>query len=216
MGGLISGSWEWVEHKLREKAKRYLMMNGIGVGQNDRTFLVGTFSDHTVICLEKPESNIVDEFRYYKTMWAMKKKEPEFTGDPQLVEIVTTTEMRERGSVFQAKRKDAKAGRVLSQRNLHLLEDVKADLSELAEKESDMSRGGKAICERCITKLTTVLGAAGSDETAFDDVEHAMAVVIGQSTSEQKEKMILAFVAIEQSNKAYEKAKQYADFVGGK
>lgn len=213
-GGMISGSWEWIEHKLREKSKRYLMMNGISVGQHDRTFLAGTFADHTVICLEKPESDVMDEFRYFKTEWKMKKKEPEFMGSPQPVEVVTSTEMIGRSSAFEGKRKDAKAGRVLSQRNLHLLEQVKADIEELGDKESNMTRGGKAICERCIRKLTTVIGATNSDESSFDPVEDAMAIVISQCTAEQKARLNKVFNAIEYIEDLNEGVKQYTDFIG--
>lgn len=51
-----------------------------------------------------------------------------------------------------------KAGRVLSQRNMEVLQEVVADLEELSSM--DMSRSAKALCDRCIDRLQKVLDAA--------------------------------------------------------
>jgi len=53
---------------------------------------------------------------------------------------------------------DVKAGRVLSGKNMEMLQEALDDMHELMDM--DMSRSGKALVERCIGKLETVLKAA--------------------------------------------------------
>jgi HK97 family phage prohead protease len=55
-----------------------------------------------------------------------------------------------------------KSGRVLSQRNYEILQEVSADINELSAME--LSRPAKALCERCAGKLANILDAAKPDE----------------------------------------------------
>jgi len=51
-----------------------------------------------------------------------------------------------------------KAGRVISQKNMDLLGEVRADLEELSGME--MARAAKALCERCASKVQSVIESA--------------------------------------------------------
>jgi len=64
---------------------------------------------------------------------------------------------------------DTKAGRVMSARNLTLLEEVIADLAELSDME--LTRSAKALCERCVKRLNDILDAAKPDDEDDKDIE---------------------------------------------
>ncbi len=196
VGGPLDGSWEWIEMELRRAAKEFLQNNAVGVSERDWVYLVATFSDHAVVCVEKPEGGVPDEFRYFKVDWALEDKTPMFKGTPVQVEIVTTTELIERfpnlisrkilneqkasyrerlgdyeieiegtskeviDQILEAKR--------MNRREVNALVEIKDDLEEL--KGSDgMTRGGNAICERCIAKLTRMIEShTPDDETSAE------------------------------------------------
>jgi len=61
-----------------------------------------------------------------------------------------------------------KAGRVISQKNMDLLGEVRADLEELSGME--MARASKALCERCASKVQSVIESAKpTEEVATQD-----------------------------------------------
>jgi len=75
-----------------------------------------------------------------------------------------------------------KAGRVISQKNMDMLGEVRADLEELSGME--MARAAKALCERCANKVQSVIESAkpaeepeaksvcvGHVHTTVDDME---------------------------------------------
>lgn len=97
---------------------------------------------------------------------------------------------------------DEKAGRVISAANLRKLIAVRSDLQDLEEKESDMSRGGKAICESCIRKLTSVIDAASTDESDFDETtaKDAMGVFFAKASGVEREQMLDTLVAMAEND----------------
>ena len=218
VSGPLDGSWEDTEHQLRHQIKSYLSENGVTVEDGSWAWLVGTFSDHAVVCLEKPQHGVEGEFLYFKIGWEMQVDGPQFKGDPVPVEVETTTVVRRRSPAFESK--NAKAGRTLSAANKKKLEDVKADVEELSEKEADMTRGGHAICDRCVTKLGAVIDSAAppaDDETnTTPDVKQAMAIVISLATDAQRKHITGVFAAMETAQQSYAKAKQYRILVGTK
>ena len=197
--GPLKDSWEWVELKIKAQAPRFLELSQLVDMRERFTWVLGTFADHAVICAEHREYGVEDEFLYFKATWELgEKSEPRFTGDPEEVEIVTSVEIRERSPIFSQKndgtedgteKKDGeKAGRTLSARNLNTLKQVRDDLKELGERESDMSRGGQAICERCVTKLGDLISSVGGDdeETSTDfSVKEAMTILLQAPSSER-------------------------------
>jgi len=215
----LDGSWEDVEDKLRRSAKSYLESMAVGIDERDWVWLAGTFSDHVVVCVEKPESGVPDEFRYFKVGWETKDGEPKYKGTPEEVEIVTTTEIIERSPGFPSKSGELtgdKAGRVMSQRNLQAVIDVKEDIEELSEKEDDMTRGGKAICERCITKLTGIIDSATTtEETSADEItaKQAMEIIITGNLEDQKH-ILEVLRAMDTARVSEQKGKQYRTLVG--
>ncbi len=70
---------------------------------------------------------------------------------------------------------EEKAGRSLSAKNLKILKNVKSDLEEMMEKEN-LSRGGNAMCERCVKALGDVIQSASGDEEEDKSTEPAMSV----------------------------------------
>jgi SpoVK/Ycf46/Vps4 family AAA+-type ATPase len=60
-----------------------------------------------------------------------------------------------------------KAGRVISEANLKKLVSVKDDMESL--KDMTLPRAGEALCERCITKLDSVIKSASKPEDNTDD-----------------------------------------------
>lgn len=104
IAGPLEGSWEDVTRKLFPKVKSYLAVAGVrGIDEEDWVSIIATFSDYVVVCIEKPECGVTDEFRYWRVDWTMVDGEPGFTGEPLPVDIVTTTEMRERSTLFPLK-----------------------------------------------------------------------------------------------------------------
>lgn len=214
--GPLEGSWEWIEHRLFHQAGRFLALTGAVSIHNRFAWLAGTFADHAIICSESQDSGGPDEFLYFKVAWTIVDGEPMFNGSPEPVDIVTTAEVRERSPLFEAKLPGDKAGRVLSRTNLAKLKSVHADLTELIDKEDDMSRGGKAICESCVLKLSEIITAAtGDDETSMvADVKEAMATVLAHATGEQRKHLKDAMAALDTVLLRNQRTEEFCAFVG--
>lgn len=228
-GGVLSGSWESIEHALSQKAKRYLIAMGTSIGEHDWAYLIGTFSDHTVVCVEKPEAGVIDEFRYFKISWEIKDSEPEFVGDPQSVDIVTTTEMRERSPLYDRKKdvddsqgdiQPEKRGRALSRANENRIKAVKEDIDEVLGMDG-VPRPAKAMLRECNNELKTVLDSLGMEDEASNQpagtngsVEGAMAIVIASANQEQKDRLRNILDALSKQSERDKRTKQFRAFVG--
>lgn len=219
-GHHLDGSWEDIEHKLRSKIKPFLTAMAISIGERDFAWLVGTFADHVIAVVEKPESGVIDEFRFFKIDWEMKKGQPEFKGEPEQVDIVTTTEIQERSPSGKAMSPDGvKVGRALSAANIRLLENVRDDIAAVLENDGDgMSRGSKSMLDRSGAKLSQVIEAAtaSSDETGFDpeSVKDAMTLVLTDGTLEQWDRMVAAVHVMRDVEEQKSKTEQYRTLVG--
>lgn len=110
-GTLLDGSWEQVQRRLCDQARRYLLRSGIG-SEWDHFYLLATYPDRVVVCCEKMEYGVADEYRYFEIDWELRDGRPELTGDPRQVEIVTTAEMRERSPLWEAKRASQRGAEV--------------------------------------------------------------------------------------------------------
>lgn len=212
----LKGSWEDIEAELRTRAQPFLASMGVMVGMNDFVWLAGTFSDHAVICVEKPEVGVVEEFRYFKAEWELADGDAKFRGDPQPVDIVTSVEIMSRST---SNKLSNKVGRVLSRANMKLLHDVREDIDELRGMDS-LNRGATAICERCINKLTDVIRAAGGDDE--EETEHAAtakdaaAVFLVKATPTDRKDLLGVLQAFEVIETANERGKQFRAFTGAK
>jgi hypothetical protein len=197
MSGPLEGSWEWIESELRRSAKNFLQTTDIGMGDRDWAYVVATFADHAVVCVEKPEAGVPDEFRYFKVEWELKDGKPEFKGTPVQVEIVTTTELIERyPNLVSMKSQAEKTGRALSRGTVRILTDVKDDLIELKEREN-MSRGGGAICDRCVDKLTGLIGEPEEETSTEIDTKTAIVHVLSHASSSERASLIKLLNGIE-------------------
>ena len=114
-----------------------------------------------------------------------------------------------------------KVGRMLSQRNLKALHDVREDVEEL-NREERLTRGGKAICERCIRNLDMILKAGhGPEENdkpktkppKVVNASEAMAVFIEKSTIEEREYFRKALVALTEIDRKTVRTKQFKQLI---
>lgn len=153
-GGMISGSWEYVEHKLRDQSKKWLLSKGIELGEYSWITVVATFADHAIICHEKNN----DDVDYYKSNWTMVDEEPAFIGELKEVLIETTTEIREK----MLREKD---GEDRSYKKIDSKEAMAIFLAEASSEEIiSMSKSLSAIIEvgqkaDRIKKFRTLVGA---------------------------------------------------------
>lgn len=117
-----------------------------------------------------------------------------------------------------------KAGRVLSARNLKMLQDVHDDLLELDDRE-EMSRSGHALCKNCVNRLGEVLKAAGKYEDEEEEdkpkrspetvsVRDAIAIVVSQSTPEQRAAVSNLFAIIESQDSQRQHVETYRALIG--
>lgn len=208
IGGLLEGSWEYIESKLYEKAGKFLSNNGVALGDEDWVSVIGTYSDHAILCVYRDNK----EPEYYKASWRLSNGEPEFMDSPKRVDVQIETEIIERIFSFLGN----KAGRVISKANYKKLVDAKEDMMEI-HKEHVSSRSGKAICKDCIHKLQDVIDAAGMDEQESKrnfSVEEAMAKVISESSSEQRKRLRLSLEAIDGVDKRESLTRQFRSLLG--
>lgn len=121
---------------------------------------------------------------------------------------------------------DEKAGRVLSARNLAVLQECIDDTDEMLKNGFNMSRGGVAICERVNRKLRTVVESATGGEVEPDKsepeielkaaeptVEEAIGVVLAKADANQVNKLIMLFRTLQNSAKRDERAAKYRELV---
>ena len=104
-GSSLEGSWESKSRELRTQIKGYLKNIGLNIGTNDWIRIEATFDDYVIVCVEKPKSNVPNEFQYFKVEWEIKDDKPKLKGGYSRVDIVTTVEMRERAYALRSKDK---------------------------------------------------------------------------------------------------------------
>lgn len=112
-----------------------------------------------------------------------------------------------------------KAGRVLSAANLKMLTDTLDDMHELLGNEKGISRGGCALCERCVSRLEKVVAACqpSEDEEKPEKeftTKDAMALFIAESSEADREKMLAVLQAMESIKATDNKVQQYKALVG--
>lgn len=211
IGGFIDGSWEDIEHKLRDKAGPYLKERGITLDDDAFVFLLGTFADHAIVCIERMHS----EPEYYKLFWRMENGEPEFNDAPKQVDIEHSTEVRERiNRFYQAK--STKAGRVISRRNLEKLTDVKEDMDEI-EKQHVSTRSGVTLVRSAKGKVQEIIDEASMDND--DDnkrdfgVDAAITKVIADADQDQRNHLMSVLKTIDDIEKRQKASEKFRALV---
>lgn len=216
----LTGSWECIERRLRAEAKRYLAMMGIRISERDMVWIAGTFSNHVIVCVEKCESGVSDEYRYFRLNWTMDGDEPSFSGEPEQVELVTTTEIIERSPLYDTKCLNGeKRGRVISKANEGKIREAIEDVNEAAGL--DVSRACKSLLRSASSNLTQVLESLGAVEPEESEqretsVIEAMGVVLSEASAEQRETMKASLQALADGEKRSSLTKQYLACVGKK
>jgi hypothetical protein len=214
--GMVKGSWEYIEYKLREKARDRLASSGILIDtENYRSWvsLIATYSDHAIIVHEK-WSNSGDSYEYYRSGWELRDDEPEFTGEFREVKIEVETKIIDKMlSVLKIK-----AGRSLSKENMKVIQDVRDDVEYLKEHE-DLSRGGMALCDKCLKNIDDLMNKA---EDMDDDkgepktitVKEAMSIFLAEATIEQRKTMSDTLAALKIIDDRTENTRKYKKLVG--
>lgn len=83
----LSGSFEWLSHKLRRTAANYLKARNVEVSDNEYVMVVATFSDRAILCVSNYRS---DTQRCFEVSWKSDGSgTPIWDGDPKSVEIKT-------------------------------------------------------------------------------------------------------------------------------
>ena len=112
-------------------------------------------------------------------------------------------------------KKGVKFGRTFSRKNLTVLKEVHADVEELDRGDHAVSYQGREILKRCRPKLKSLIDehdipdAGGVEEGKSFDIEDAMAMLIADSTPQQRTTIRKAFDAIEQVEAKNALARQY-------
>ena len=215
--GELDGSWEWIERTLRGKVKSYLLAMRISVGERDWVRIIGTYSDYVVVCVEKPEVGVADEYRYFKISWEMKEGEPSFYGEPTSVNITTNVEVRNFAGLYSIKSqlKNSKSGRTISKANETKLIEVKESLNEILGMDG-VSRTIKALVRIALSDLEGILASLSDvEETSTEqiDIKQAITFVLTEATKEQQTHLLNCLKAIEASVQN-DLTSQYRDLIG--
>ncbi len=201
--GSLEGSWEWIGGKLRAQAKPYLATGGIGVGERDWVYIFATYPDHAIVCLEKSDSGVEDEYRHFRIAWKMEKKEPLFTGEIKQVDVVTSVESHKMSPLYQIKHgTEEKAGRSLSKANEGKIKEANDNISEAIGIDG-VPRAAKALLREASRDLSSVLTSIAREEVPSEDkdVAVAMSTVLIHATPEQQRTVREALLAIEKVSK---------------
>lgn len=116
---------------------------------------------------------------------------------------------------------EEKTGRSLSAKTLSVLKECLDDMRELLEKGYEMSRGGAAICERCVLRLSKVIEDADTSAEADRQVQQitvkeAMALVAAEATREQRDRLEYILRAIRESEEKRKRAERFRQFRHGR
>jgi hypothetical protein len=221
INGPLEGSWEWIGNCLRQQAKSFIEQSRITSVRDRFVWVVATYPENAVICCEGYECGVADEFMYFQADWELVEGKPTFTGSPVAVDIVTTVEITERSPIWEDKSapSSTKAGRVLSQRNLAKLTDVKDDLEELKGGVHISTRAGSAICERCIKKLEEVIGDAGGvveeEDTRQMSVDQAIGEIVSNADKDERARLKRYLEAMDSVDASIELGNQFRTLIAG-
>lgn len=117
-----------------------------------------------------------------------------------------------------------KAGRVISERNLSALKEVKSDLEELAS--SDMKRSQKALCERCISRIESVIKSAEREDKEDEKpekekpdkepqtVSEAISTILCNATPAELKRTMKAIDGLLETHRLDELGNEYRQLVG--
>ena len=231
------GSWEWIQNKLRSKAKAYLAVAGVSIGEKDWTYLPATYDDYVIVCVEKPQGG-EDEYRYFKIGWEIKDNEPAYVGEPEQVKIELTTEMMETSPLYWQKQGakpfpnehacrlrspgDFEDGSFRRVKRKHDGKEYSVIMGKL-DGETTMTDqafryaktkwdadDAKAHCKDHGGKFEAAAQESSvQNEIKETTVEQAMAIVITKATTEQKQKMAELLKALQSVEDQRRTTEQY-------
>lgn len=196
--GDLSGSWENIGLQLQRQGREFLAEAGVEDMDESYVWVMGTYSDAVVLAVE---CWYEDKRRCFRCDWVLEGSKAVLTGEPQPVEInvepvaIAASEMEERMADHQ--KKNHKAGASLSKANKSLLTDVRSDVSEVQSKEP-LSRGSKALLDRSVEKLDSLLELDTTDEASTQnmDAKSATALFLATATAEERKRMEDALAAM--------------------
>lgn len=227
----LAGSWGWTQSELQESVASYLREHGVRVTDNDFVYIEAMYEGRAVVCVmysgamavnvygfTSPNDN--NEPLYYEITWTG-GEEPAWTGEPQRVEIVTTTEVVQR--MADARAQNQKAGRKLSSNYAKIVQECIDDLTEIAGMD-DVPRPAKALANQCKTMLQGMMDDAASslgetEETSTAaqhkiTVEEAKSLLLAEADMETLHRVWKAISAMIVVNEGDKKAVAYRELVG--
>jgi hypothetical protein len=110
-----------------------------------------------------------------------------------------------------------KDGRTLSKANLTVLKNVKSDLEELQKNET-FSRGGTALCERCVKNLDDIISLVDEDQEEREapemTVKEAIALFVAEATDEERNTMSQYLQVVGRSEDAERRTQAFRALLG--
>jgi len=196
--GALSGSWESIQTLLRDGIKRYLATLGFGLSDRDYVWVLSTFDKYVIACVSKDVGE-----SHYKVQWELKDGKPTFMGEPEKIEIQTTTQ------IVKKDFNGLKVGRMISSNNETKIREAKDHVDEV-HGAPEMPRSHKAMLRVASGNLKEVLDGLGEGvaEANSISVKDAMALVLTDATADERHNLAKALLAIDEVNKQCQQAKQ--------
>lgn len=112
-----------------------------------------------------------------------------------------------------------KAGRTLSNKTIGMLKAILDDMDDLIEKEYGLSKGGKALCEKCASKLKALIeqadGMSGSEQPEEEmPIEKTIGFALANMDKEQRRRVKNAILAFEEDERRDDLIKAYDALAG--
>ena len=100
-----------------------------------------------------------------------------------------------------------------------IIRDVHGDIGTVLEKEHLMSRGGKALCERSVSRLKSLMDEAERQPPLEDvpdktTVSQAAAIIAAQATGVERKSILGMLQAIESAEQRTREVNEFRALVG--
>lgn len=87
----LPGSWEMITATLAMDVRRFLLANNANLGENEWTWIIGTYPSYVIVCAERTGGSR----EYYRIKWTLQESKPVFTGTPEQIELRVHAELLE-------------------------------------------------------------------------------------------------------------------------
>lgn len=155
----LDGSWEAIELALQQKLAPYLVSKMLCSSRAD-CLVLGTFGDSAIVCCNTYEYEY--KSTCYRIAWSMNGDAPEWTGDPETVDIQITAEVvAKMAKDFKAG--FTKAGRKISSKNCGRIKSAMGHLDHMCGMD-DTPKPQKSMCKEAKGWLKEAMDDQGEEE----------------------------------------------------